>query len=124
MYSTTTQNNFVDAFISSDTYKNNFSYEALKALFDYLEDYEEQTDQKIEFDMIALCCEYTEYPSAIEAVDAYTEDAPYLLDEEELLFIDLATLQERQTQKALDYLEYRTTVIQIPDSAHIIIQNY
>jgi hypothetical protein len=36
----------------------NFTYEAREALFDYLEDYEEQTGEELELDVIALCCEY------------------------------------------------------------------
>lgn len=52
---------FSDRFLQSDNYKNNFSYEGLKALFNYLEEYEEETGEQIEFDMIAICCDYTEY---------------------------------------------------------------
>ena len=40
--------------------EDNFSWEGLRALFDYLEQYEEDCDQEIELDIIALCCEYTE----------------------------------------------------------------
>ena len=40
---------------------NNFSYEGLKALFDYLEQYEEETGQELELDVIAICCDFTEY---------------------------------------------------------------
>ena len=40
---------------------NNFSYTGLTSLFEYLEEYEESTGEQIEFDPIALCCEYTEY---------------------------------------------------------------
>lgn len=40
--------------------KDQFSYEGLKALFEYLEDYEEQTGEEIEMDVIALCCDYYE----------------------------------------------------------------
>ena len=40
---------------------NNFSREGLVSLFNYLEQYEEDTNTEIEFDPIALCCEYTEY---------------------------------------------------------------
>ena len=40
---------------------NNFSRTGQVALFDYLEEYEESTGEQIEFDPIALCCEYTEY---------------------------------------------------------------
>ena len=45
---------------------NNFSRAGLRALFDYLEQYEEDCDTEIEFDGIALCCEYTEYDNIAE----------------------------------------------------------
>jgi len=40
---------------------NNFSRAGLTALWEYLEEYEESTGEEIDFDPIALCCEYTEY---------------------------------------------------------------
>ena len=45
---------------------NNFSRAGLRALFDYLEQYEEDCDTEIEFDPISLCCEYTEYDNIAE----------------------------------------------------------
>lgn len=32
----------------------------LKHLFDYLQDYEDQTGEELELDVIALCCDYVE----------------------------------------------------------------
>lgn len=52
---------FCDSF--SDTYKDNFSYEGKRALFDWLEEYEESTGEEMELDPIALCCEFSEYES-------------------------------------------------------------
>lgn len=78
---------FCDAF--SDTYKNNFSYQGKLALFDYLENYEEETGTPIELDIVALCCEYSEFDSFkdyqeqygdkvadIEALSDYTQVIP------------------------------------------------
>ena len=62
-------NDFTDGFPVS--YQKNFSYEGKRALFDYLEDYEESTGEKIEFDPIALCCEYTEYENLKELKENY-----------------------------------------------------
>jgi len=45
---------------------NNFSRVGQVALFDYLEEYEESIGEQIEFDPIALCCEYTEYDDLSE----------------------------------------------------------
>lgn len=50
---------FCDSF--TDDRSNQFSYMGKKALFNYLEDYEESTGDELELDPIALCCEYTEY---------------------------------------------------------------
>ena len=54
MFQEITSSQFTDWFQSSDTYKNNFSYEGLKALYDYLENYEEETGQKVKGIIIAL----------------------------------------------------------------------
>ena len=69
-----TESTFIDAFKQSDTRKNQFSYEGLKALFEYLEEYENDTGEEIEFDMIGICCEYTEYDSLKQYNDEYTDE--------------------------------------------------
>jgi hypothetical protein len=74
------QSEFIDWFKKSDIYKNNFSYYGLVALFDYLEEYEETTGEEIEFDPIALCCEYTEFDSFADLQAQY----PNIKDFEEL----------------------------------------
>ena len=53
---------------------NNFSREGLQCLFDFLEEFEEGTGEEIEFDPIALCCEYTEYDNLDEFKANYTCD--------------------------------------------------
>ena len=50
---------FVDLFNDMDRGEN-FTYEGKRALFEYLEQYEEDTGQEVELDIIALCCDYTE----------------------------------------------------------------
>lgn len=59
MYQTINRSQFHDAF--SDDRKNQFSYEGKNALFEHLEQYEEDTGEQIELDTITLCCDYTEY---------------------------------------------------------------
>jgi hypothetical protein len=39
---------------------NNFSYEGLGILFEYLEQYEEDTGEELELDVIAICCDFSE----------------------------------------------------------------
>lgn len=50
-----------------------FSYEGLEVLFDYLENLSEDTGEPVELDVVALCCEY--YESSIqELIDNYNID--------------------------------------------------
>jgi hypothetical protein len=51
-----------------------FSYEAQKALFDYLEDLEESMEEKFELDVIALCCEYAEIEEDDREYSQYVGD--------------------------------------------------
>ena len=65
---------FVDAFrIRGLLRKENFSYKGLQALFDYLEQYEEDTGEEMELDVIGLCCEYAEYESLKDIQKDYSE---------------------------------------------------
>ena len=45
-----------------------FSYEGLEVLFDYLDELSEDTGEPIELDVVALCCEY--YEGSIEEIIA------------------------------------------------------
>ena len=62
---------FCDSFTGG--YKDNFTYEGKRALFDYLEEYEESTGEELELDPIAFCCEYTEYPDLKTAYKEYRD---------------------------------------------------
>ena len=90
---------FCDRFKSMDR-DNNFSYDGKKALFDYLEQYEKDTGEAIEFDCIALCCEYTEYESLEEFQQDYNKEE----------YPNIETIEES------------TTVIKIDDDRFIIQQ--
>jgi hypothetical protein len=78
---------------------NNFSYDGLTALYDYLTQYEKNCDTELEFDPIAYCCEYTEFDSFEDVKINY----------------DVKTLKE---------LGDKTTVLKIPNTERLIIQNY
>jgi len=86
---------FYDRFQDMRPY--NFSYNGLRALYDYLLDYEDSTGQEIEFDVIALCCDYNEY----EDLDEFKKDygAEY---------------------ETIEDIEQQTTVIRIDDESFII----
>lgn len=63
--------------------KDQFSYEGLKALFEYLEQYEEDTGEEIELDVIALCCDY--YEDTPEAIAANYSIEIEGMDEDEIV---------------------------------------
>ena len=94
---------FCDSF--SDTYKNNFTYEGKKALFEYLELLEDGTGEQIELDPIALCCDYTEYASGLQWAGETGDEKDFTSEDD-----------------ALDYLKDKTQVIEFDGG--IIIQNF
>ena len=57
-----------------DSRRDEFSRAALEAIFSYLEDWEEGTGEQIEFDPIAICCEWTEFESMAEFNEQYGTD--------------------------------------------------
>jgi len=73
MKTTVSSYDFEQAFRTAGR-ENSFSYAGRNALFNYMEDYEEDTGEEIELDVIALCCEYTEYVDVQEFAAAYSDD--------------------------------------------------
>ena len=70
---TLTENEFIELTNKFSQYKNNFSYDGKKALFKYLEEFEEDTGEKIEFDYIVLCCDYSEHDNLNELLENYKD---------------------------------------------------
>ena len=95
MIQTINEYQFADAF--NKIRPDNFSYKGLKALYEYLEDYEDSTSEQIELDVIALCCEYNEYEDLAEFQEDYSED-----------------------YESIEDIEGETQVIMIDDDAFII----
>ena len=58
-----------------------FSYEGLKALFEYLEELSEDLGSPIELDVIGLCSEFSEYSSIEEFNDDYALDLEDIEDD-------------------------------------------
>ena len=51
---------------------NNFSYEGKRALYDYLSELAEDLGEPMELDVIAICCDFTEYNSIEEFNNNYS----------------------------------------------------
>lgn len=102
MKTTVSRYDFERAFADADR-KENFSYEGLSVLFDYLEQYEEDTGQEIELDVIALCCDYSE-DTVEDIISNYSIDVEGM-DEDE------------QIDAVREYLHDNTTLVGEPHHA-------
>jgi hypothetical protein len=100
MIDTITKYSFQDAFHKMGRGEQ-FSYEGLDALFDYFEMLEENTDRQIELDVIAICCEYSEYENLKEFQNDYGDE-----------------------YESLEDIENSTTLIKIEDEEGFIIQQF
>ena len=59
MFTQVSETDFIDAFKALRP--ENFSYQGLQALFAYLEESEADTGTPLKMDVIAICCDYSEY---------------------------------------------------------------
>ena len=112
MKKTVNSSDFVDAFRGHDL-MDQFSYEGLRALFEYLEELEELesgTSEEMELDVIAICCEFNEYATATEAAAEHGWEADAEADEDD------------NEEAALEWLQGQTTVI--PHEKGIIVQSF
>ena len=76
-----------------------FSYEGLEVLFDYLDNLSEDTGEPIELDVVALCCDYYE-SSTEELIDNHNIDMSEVDEDDPDSIIEVVR----------EYLEYNTSV--------------
>ena len=100
MKKTISRSEFIEEF---DNYNraDNFSNAGRAALFDYFEELESDCGVAIEFDVIAICCEFSEYEDLAEFQADYGKD-----------------------YEDLDDIREATQVIEIPGSDSFIIQDF
>ena len=89
-----------------------WSWDGAKAMIEYLEQLEEDLGVDIEFDPVAIRCEYTEYETAQEVLENYSPDFDYDEDDDD---------DERETA-AIEWLSNRTTVIVF--TSGVIIEDF
>lgn len=56
--------------LANDEYSS-FTYNGASALYEYLTDLEDDLDQQIEFDQVAIRCDYSEYKTLDEILNQY-----------------------------------------------------
>tara|TARA_Y100001973_G_C5158886_1_gene312411 strand:+ start:775 stop:1071 length:297 start_codon:yes stop_codon:yes gene_type:complete len=94
---TINETQFIDKFMQLRP--NNFSYDGLIALFEWLEQYEEDTETEMELDVIGICCDFSEYDNLKEFQEDYGKD-----------------------YESIEEIENETLVIPIDDESFIIQQ--
>jgi hypothetical protein len=83
-----------------------WSYAGARAIAEHLEQLEEDTGADMDFDRVAIRCEFSEYTSAREAAANY----------------DWEPDEDESEKSALQFLQGRTTVIEF--TGGIIIQDF
>jgi len=90
---------FVNEFETSSERKTQFTFNALTALYDYLDEYRDlMSVTAYTFDMIGICCDFTEYDTIEEAAKEYS----------------ITPIE----------LEDNTTVLHVLENGHVVVQNY
>ena len=111
MKTTVSFSDFCDAFRAYDR-QDTYSYEGKQALFEWFKQYEEDCGEEVELDVIAICCDFSEYADPVDCIESVGYDCDLSECEDE---------EERQ-YTALEFLEDNTIVI--THASGIIIQDF
>lgn len=106
MKQTVDYNSFRQAFADYDRLRN--FPRGLRALFDYLEDYKNDTGEEMELDVIALCCDFTEYD-----IEELPREFAHLIGDE-------PDDQPKDIEEWAELLADYTTVIPVDDETLIV----
>ena len=98
--------------ILAEDQNSTFTRAGAFALVEYLEQMEEDCGTEMEFDAVAIRCDFAEYDSALEcAVDYGWSHEADILDADDNLRPDDEVLEENN-ERALRWLQNRTQVIE------------
>ena len=110
IYTEINKNEFVDSFKNNEARKYQFSYDALLILYDYYEELSEEED--ISLDVVAICCEFTEY----ENIEQYLKDYNTDLDLEDY------DTKEDYLEAVKKEIEDKTLLLDIDGTSFLIAQ--
>ena len=82
-----------------------FTPAALSLIFEYIEEYEQETGEQVELDVVALCCEWCEQ-SPEDIAMAYN--------------LEICVSEENTLQTVLDYLHDETQVAGVTDAGTVV----
>ncbi len=104
MIQTISKYDFIEAFRRAGR-GNQFTHGALDLIFEYIEEYEQDTGEQIELDVTALCCEWSE-DTPEDIAMAYN--------------LDICVSEENTLQNVLEYLHDETQVAGVTDAGAIV----
>lgn len=108
---TLSKHSFIDAFKQSSR-KDQFSYEALEAIFEYLEDYSDSTGEPVEFDLVGICCEWAEAHWS-DIAREYSIDLNDFAEDED---------DDNRIQAVYEYISDSTTVLDLGEGSFVFVQ--
>lgn len=108
---TLTKSSFIDAFTHSSR-KDQFSHEALEAIFDYLEEYSDSTGEPVELDIIAICCDWAEAHWS-DVARGYSIDLNDFADDDD---------DDNRIKAVAEYLQDNTTAYELSNGVFVYVQ--
>ena len=104
--------------------EDNFTFEGLQILFGYLEQYEEDTGEEIELDVISLCGDYCEL-TYLEFIREYRLDIEDYHDTEDCTQTWEEVLEEEEdwvVEILTEYINERTMLVGFTDESTVVYQ--
>ena len=92
-----------------------FSHEGFNALYDYLDEYSGEGGEDFKVDVIALCCDFTEYSDWNELYDKYS----YSYNNKSETFEELK--ENDELDDFIEWVQESTTVIEVTDYKNNIV---
>lgn len=108
---TLSKSSFIDEFKQSSR-KDQFSYEALEAIFDYLEEYSDNIGEPVEFDIVGICCDWSETHWS-DIAREYSIDLNDFADDED---------DDNRIKAIAEFLWDNTTAFELSDGSFVFIQ--
>jgi hypothetical protein len=109
IYTEITKSSFIDAFKRSSR-KDQFSYDALGAIYEYLEDYSQDSGENVELDIVAICCDWIEM-SWQDVVQSYDLD----------LSLSHCDTDEERIDAVEEYLQDQTQSVRLSDDSFVFV---
>ena len=107
---------------------DNFTVSGLRVLFDHLDQVSDECSEPMEFDAIAIACDYTE-AGAVEVYNRYTPDLN-LDDDDQLLFDqyhnteEAHLLEDMLKPQIIEYLECNTCFVGETNNGSLVFADF